>query len=267
MTAGPAELKSCCAAAYSSAAARFLLGDSFHPGGGALTSRLIRQLGVGDGSTVVDVASGLGTSALQLARELGCDVVGVELSPTNVAAAAEEAADLGLSEQVRFVVGDAEALPLPDGSVDAGLCVCAFCTFPDKEAAAAELARVLRPGACLVLADMVAEPEQLPDELRGLAAWVACVGAALPLRELTALLERAGFVIAHVERHDAALARLLNRVESRLRMAALLGGSLDGGIDVGREIVRAARRALSDGSLGYASILAQRAYPANTKGG
>jgi len=132
MTAASTELKSCCAAAYSTTAARFLLGDSFHPGGSQLTSRLIRDLGVGEGSTVVDVASGLGTSALQLAHELGCDVVGVELSPTSVAAAADAAAAAGLSEHVRFVVADAEALPLDDASMDAGLCECAFCTFPER---------------------------------------------------------------------------------------------------------------------------------------
>ena len=66
MTLAPEEAKACCAAAYSSAAARFLLGDSSHPGGAELTSRLIRALRVGPGATGVDVASGPGTSALQL---------------------------------------------------------------------------------------------------------------------------------------------------------------------------------------------------------
>src|ERR671935_1207331 len=114
MTVAATEIKSRCAAAYSSAAARFLLDDSFHPGGRELTSRLIRRLGVGTGSAVVDVASGLGTSALLLARELGCDVLGVELSPTSVAAAADAAAEAGLGEQGRLLVRDAQAPPPSD---------------------------------------------------------------------------------------------------------------------------------------------------------
>jgi arsenite methyltransferase len=260
MTAASTELKSCCAAAYSSTAARFLLGDSFHPGGSQLTSTLIRNLGVGEGSTVVDVASGLGTSALQLAHELGCDVVGVELSPTSVAAAADAAAAAGLSGQVRFVVADAEALPLDDAGMDGGLCECAFCTFPDKEVAAAELARVLRPGARLVLADMVAKPERLPEKLRGLAAWVACIADARPLPEVSAMLAKAGFVIEQVDRHDTALARLLERVDARLRTAMLVTGDfLEDEVGEGRALVQAAREALTGGSLGYASILARRA--------
>jgi len=93
VSAAPTDLKSCCAAAYSSRAARYLLGDSFHPGGAALTSKLIRRLEVGADTAVVDVGSGPGISALQLARELGCDVVGVELSPTSVAAATAAAAE------------------------------------------------------------------------------------------------------------------------------------------------------------------------------
>ena len=260
MTAAATEIKSCCAAAYSSAAARFLLGDSFHPGGCELTSRLIRQLGVGPGSAVVDVASGPGTSALLLARELGCNVVGVDLSPTSVAAAADAAAQAGLTGQVRFLVGDAEALQLADASMDGGLCECALCTFPDKDAAAGELARVLRPDARLLLADIVAESERLPDELRSLTAWVACVADARPVSELSALLERAGFAIESVEHHDDALARLLQDVDSRLRTAALIWPDfVSDGIDGGRGLIHAAREALCQGNLGYASILARRA--------
>ncbi len=260
MRAAQTDVKSCCAAAYSSQAARYLLGDSFHPGGPALTSKLIRRLEVGADSTVVDVGSGPGTSALQLARELGCTVIGVELSPTSVAAATAAAAEAGLGERVRFLVGDAEALPLAAASMDGALCECALCTFPDKRAAADELARVLRPGARLVLADVVAEPERLPAELRSLAAWVACLADARPASELSALMGKSGFVIKHVERHDDGLARLLKVVDWHLRAAALVAGDFLGdGVDQGRELLRAADEALRDGCLGYASILARRA--------
>lgn len=64
MTLAPEHVKSCCVSAYSVAAARWLLGDSFHPGGAELTERLARALRVGPGKLVVDVASGPGTSAL-----------------------------------------------------------------------------------------------------------------------------------------------------------------------------------------------------------
>src|ERR671937_784305 len=164
------------------------------------------------------------------------------------------------SAAARFLIGDAEALPLEDKCMDGALCECALCTFPDKEAAAAELARVLRKGGRLLLADIVAEPERLPDELRSLTAWVACVADARSVDELSALLERAGFAIESVERHDDALARLLDAVDGRLRAEALAWpGLLDDGLDQGRELVRAARAALGEGDLGYASLLARRA--------
>jgi hypothetical protein len=249
------EIKSCCAAAYSSEAARFLLGDGFHPGGAALSGRLIGELGVGPGTTVIDVASGQGTSALQLARETGCDVIGVDLSLTGVAAAQSAAARAGLGERARFVVGDAEALPLPEASVDGALCECALCTFPDKPAAARELARVLKPGARLALSDVTAEPERLPEELRKLPAWVACIGGARPLEEIASLLTAGGFVIEQTERHDRALAELLEQVEVRLRAARLLLGD---GLEQAFSLLALARDAAEHGALGYASVVARR---------
>jgi ubiquinone/menaquinone biosynthesis C-methylase UbiE len=259
MTIAPEEIKSCCAAAYSTEAARFLLGDSFHPGGAALTSRLIVALRVGPGSTVVDVASGPGTSALQLARESGADVVGVDLSPTSVAAATQAARAAGLSERVRFLQGDAEALPLEDETMNGALCECALCTFPDKDAAARELARVLRPGTRLALADMTAEAAQLPPELTGLQAWIACIADARPFEEITELLRRAGLIVERAERHDEALQRLLERVDGRLRTARLVGANLIGDAAArGHELVAAARATLARGDLGYGVIIARR---------
>ncbi len=255
MTLAPEEVKACCAAAYASDAARFLLGDSFHPGGAALTSRLIAALRVGPGATVVDVASGPGTSALQLVQETDCEVIGIDLSPESVAAATTAAAQAGLTGQVRFRRGDAEALPLPDASTDGALCECALCTFPGKEAAAAELLRVLRPGARLALADVTADPARLPAELTSLAGWIACIADARPLEEIAELLAGAGFTVEATERHDAALAKLLERVEARLRLARLL---LDGGVERGLELAAAAREALSGGALGYGVVIARR---------
>ena len=255
MTFAPEEIKSCCAAAYSSAAARLLLGDSFHPGGAQLTSRLVRALGVGPGSVVVDVASGLGTSALQLARETGCEVVGVELARENVEAARAAAEREGLAGRVRFVLGDAERLPIADRSVDGALCECALCTFPDKAAAAAELTRVLRPGARLGLSDVTADRERLPAELSTLDAWIACLGDALPLQAIADLLGRAGLAVEAAERHDEALATLVEQVEGRLRAArALLSVDLEPWL----ALAGAAREAVATGALGYGVVVARK---------
>jgi SAM-dependent methyltransferase len=241
------EIKACCASVYGSAAARWLLGESFHPGGSALTSRLIEALGVGPGATIVDVASGPGASALQAARDAGCDVVGVDLSEESLATARAAAERAGLGDRVRFVAGDAEDLPFPDESFDGALCECSFCTFPDKPRAAAELARVLRPDARLALSDVTAEPNALPASLRTLDAWIACLADARPLPETAVLLEEAGFEVESAESHDHALVELLDRIDERLRP-----------FELGLELLDAARRAVERGVLGYGVVVARR---------
>jgi SAM-dependent methyltransferase len=141
------QVKACCAAAYDSDAVALLLGDVFHPGGQALTRRLAGYLGLEPGHRVLDVASGPGSTALLLAREHGVQVDGVDLGAKNLARASAAAEAAGLAGRVRFRPGDAERLPFPDQTFDAVVCECAFCTFPAKETAAAEFARVLRPVA------------------------------------------------------------------------------------------------------------------------
>lgn len=249
------EAKTCCAAAYASEAARWLLGDSFHPGGAGLTSRLASALAAGPGDLVVDVGSGRGTSAIQVARETGCHVLGVELAAELVEQAQQAAREAGLAATVRFRQGDAEALPLGDHVADGVLCECSFCLFPDKETAAAELARVLRAGGRLALADIVADSQQLPAELTSLAGWVSCLGGAGPLEETATLFEEAGLRIEALERHDEALAALLDRVEARLRLARRLDGDLAAR---GLELAAAARDALEGGALGYGVVVANR---------
>jgi arsenite methyltransferase len=262
MTVDAVEIKACCAAAYGSEAVRWLLGDRLHPGGATLTDRLIDGLEAGPDSLVADVACGPGASALQATRRTGCRVIGVDLSVASIERARAAAVAAGLDGRASFVVGDAERLPLDDASVGGVLCECALCTFPDKRAATHELARVLRPGARLALSDMTAEPDRLPDELRSLDAWVACVGDARPLDELATLLADAGFEDVRCERHDDALTTLVERADARLRLARAARGAdvpnaVANSIERGLAIADAARRAIADGALGYAVAIAR----------
>ncbi len=262
MTATADEIKACCSASYAGETARFLLGTSFHPGGSRLTRRLLTELRVTADATIADIASGPGSSAIFAGQELGCTVVGVDLSAENVAASRIAAREAGVSERVRFVEGDAEALPFADESADGALCECALCLFPDKRAAAAEVARVLRPGGRLALSDVTADPERLPEELATIAGWAACVADARPLDEIASLLEDAGFVVEKTEAHDRLAAQLVDRVEARLRLARVLRERMPAdlvlNVEYGIGLTHAARQAIDQGALGYGIVVARR---------
>lgn len=255
-------VKACCADLYASEWAELLIGDSQHPGGLALTDRLGDLLRLGPGTHVLDVASGRGVSAIHLARRFGCSVLGVDYSAASVLRANDDAGRAGLHRRVTFSRGDAERLPCADAAFNAVVCECAFCTFPDKAVAAAELGRVLRPGGVVGLADLVRRAP-LPPGLDDLLAWIACIADARPAEEYVRHLEAAGLELVTREDHDEALAELVRSVRTRLlaaQVAARLGRIQLPGVDLARarEMARAAEQAVVDGRLGYALILARK---------
>jgi arsenite methyltransferase len=255
-----AELKSCCAALYESDLARMLLGDSFHPGGTRLTRRLGELLGLARGLRVLDIASGRGESAIYLAQQFGCHVVGLDFGPQNVAESGVRAATAGVADFVSFVEGDAEALCFPDAAFDAVICECAFCTFPHKHLAAAEFRRVLRPGGRVGMSDLT-RSGALPAELDGLLAWIACIADARPVEDYTGSLVAAGFIVELVESHDSALADMARDVQTRLLgvelMVRLKKLDLPGAdFDEARKMARAAQAGIKQGLLGYSLIVA-----------
>lgn len=258
----PVEAKACCAAAYGSDIVALLLGESYHPGGSTLTRRLAGRLALRPGTSVLDVAAGRGATALLLAAEYGVDVTGVDLSRANVTAAVGAAAAAGLTDRVRFQTGDAERLPVEDGTFDAAICECAFCTFPDKPTAAAELARILKPGGRLGITDVTVDPDRLPSELTGLGGWIACVADARPLDEYSEILSAAGLYVIATERHDAAIASMLTQIEARLTLVRMTAREQAeaAGLDFHRApaVLAAARAAITDGVIGYAMIVAQK---------
>jgi len=255
-------VKQCCARLYESDFAKMLLGDSFHPGGVKLTERLGTLLGLTAQSRVLDIASGKGTSALFLADRFGCEVLGIDYSGQNVEQATAAAAARGMHARVRFQAGDAERLPIADSSFDAIICECAFCTFPDKPAAAHEFARVLRGSGMVGLSDLT-RVSVLPNELDGLLAWIACIADAQPVDNYTQYLRAAGFRVERTESHDEALLEMVNQVRMKLLGAEIMVGlkKFDfPGVDfmAAKQMARAASAAIEQGSLGYAIICAAK---------
>jgi ubiquinone/menaquinone biosynthesis C-methylase UbiE len=215
------EIKSCCATAYQSDWARLILGDSFHPGGVQLTERLGSMIGLGVGKCVLDIASGQGTSAIRLAQRFGCDVVGVDYGHEAIQNAKQAVQVAGVSHLVSFQQGDAEHLPVEDGFFDAVICECAFCTFPAKPTAAAEFLRVLKPGGRVGLSDLTRSGD-VPEDLQGLLAWIACIADAQPIEEYQRYLVEGGLVVNQIEPHNEALSDIVRRIQGKLLGAELL---------------------------------------------
>jgi ubiquinone/menaquinone biosynthesis C-methylase UbiE len=261
----PAELqpketiKACCVALYDSDWAALLLGDSYHPGKLELTKRLGELLELKPGDRVLDVASGVGTSAIFLAQNFGCQVVGVDFSEQNVARANTNAAEAGLAGLVQFKVGDAERLPFDKDEFEAIICECAFCTFPSKPEAAKQFTRVLRPGGKIGLSDLT-RSGPLPAELDSLLAWVACIADAQPIETYTSLLEEAGFSVNQVEVHDKALAELIHEIRGKLLVAELMTNlnklELPDWIDMNEagRLAQLTAETVNQGILGYALL-------------
>ena len=252
--------KSCCAAVYGIDLVSLFLGESYHPGGIELSRRIANLTALRPGDEVLDVASGIGTTAIMLASELDAVVTGVDLGAAQVARATARAADAGVGNRAHFEVADAERLPFDTPAFDVVICECALCTFPDKAGAASEAARVMRLGGRLGLTDIWVNPDGLESELAGLAGRIACIADARPISELQAILETAGLRVAHVERHDDALAATIDLVTTRLRALRLLDLPLLRGVNIRRaiDVARLAADAVARGDAGYVAIVANK---------
>ncbi|SHM60260.1 SAM-dependent methyltransferase [Actinacidiphila paucisporea] len=130
--------------------------DQYHAGGAEAVDRLIPHLALTPGSTVLDVGSGLGGPARQIARTTGCHVVGVDITPAYVDAARALTEAAGLAERTTFLCTDIGALDRT--GFDAACTVHVQMNIPDKKAFYAEIARRLRPAARLAVFEVCGVP-------------------------------------------------------------------------------------------------------------
>ncbi len=210
------QYKACCTSFYESDLVCGLLGEDFHPGGRELTLHIGEALRLTADSVVLDVACGTGASAVRLTEAFGCRVTGVDLSEKNLKKARARAKQAGLADRTRFLVGDAEKLPLPAQSFDAVISECSICTLTGPETAAAEMARVVRPGGRLGVSDVVVDGE-VPQDLQDVIYRFACVAGARSVGGYQDLFEGAGFTEVCYEDHTYTLEGMLGRLRRLLR--------------------------------------------------
>lgn len=156
------------------------------------------------GETVLDLGSGSGVDVLAAAKKVGAQgrVIGVDFAAEMVARA-RQIAERGGFSNVEFRLGDLEALPVEDESVDVALSNCVINLVPDKRRVFAEIYRVLKPGGRFSIADIVTQGEVPPSLRQDASLWASCLGGALDLQEYLQIIHQAGFIEVRIPRLSA----------------------------------------------------------------
>ena len=155
------------------------------------------------GEVVLDLGSGGGIDVLLSARRVGPTgkAYGLDMTDEMLALARENQQKAGV-ENVEFLKGEIESIPLADASVDVIISNCVVNLSTDKDRALAEAFRVLRPGGRFAISDVLFQGDisRVPKDLMGdPGAWSACITGALEERDFVERLGRAGFADASVE--------------------------------------------------------------------
>src|SRR6202167_4757265 len=157
-------------------------------------------IGLKRGEVVLDLGSGGGIDALLSPPRVGPTgkAYGLDMTDDMLALARENQRQAGV-ENVEFLKGEIENIPLPDGSVDVVISNCVINLSAEKDRVLREAFRVLRPGGRFAVSDVVVRGE-VPEQVRqSVMLWVGCVAGALEEQDYLKRLEVAGFLDASAE--------------------------------------------------------------------
>ena len=167
-----------------------------------------------DGDTVLDLGSGAGADVLISARRVAPTgrAIGLDMTDEMLDLARANATAAGV-ENVEFVKGYMEDVPLPEKSIDVIISNCVINLSGNKPKTIAEAARVLRPGGRFAVSDVIADPEMDDRTKADMAAWTGCIAGALTEHEFRTTLESAGFeeieIIPTHQVHEHATAAII----------------------------------------------------------
>jgi len=152
------------------------------------------------GETVLDLGSGGGIDVLLSAKRVGPSgkAYGLDMTDEMLALARENQRKAGV-ENVEFLKGEIESIPLPDNSVDVIISNCVINLSSDKDRVLREAFRVLKPGGRFAVSDVVVRGEVPAEVRRSMELWVGCIAGALKDTDYVAKLARAGFDAIDIE--------------------------------------------------------------------
>jgi len=152
------------------------------------------------GETVLDLGSGGGIDVLLSAKRVGPEgkAYGLDMTDEMLALARENQRKSGV-ENVEFLRGEIEHIPLPDNSVDVIISNCVINLSADKDQVLKEAFRVLKPGGRFAVSDVVTRGAMLPAIRERVLLWVGCIAGALEENEYRAKLTAAGFESVDME--------------------------------------------------------------------
>ena len=152
------------------------------------------------GEVVLDLGSGGGIDVLLSAKRVapGGKAYGLDMTDEMLALANENKHKSGI-ENVEFLKGEIENIPLPDNSVDVIISNCVINLSANKDRVFQEALRVLKPGGRFAVSDVVTRGEMLPEIRKSVLLWVGCVAGALEENEYRGKLAAAGFEQIEVE--------------------------------------------------------------------
>jgi arsenite methyltransferase len=152
------------------------------------------------GETVLDLGSGGGIDVLLSAKRVGPTgkAYGLDMTDEMLALARENQKKAGV-DNVEFLKGEIEQIPLPTDSIDVVISNCVINLSADKDRVLAEAFRVLKPGGRFAVSDVVVRGEVPAEIRRSVELWIGCVAGALRDDEYRAKLTRAGFEAIEVE--------------------------------------------------------------------
>jgi ubiquinone/menaquinone biosynthesis C-methylase UbiE len=168
------------------------------------------------GETVLDLGSGGGIDVLLSAQRVGPTgkAYGLDITDEMLALANENKRKAGF-ENVEFLKGEIEQIPLPDNSVDVIISNCVINLSADKDQVLREAFRVLKPGGRFAVSDVVTRGEISPAIRKSVLLWVGCIAGALEENEYRGKLAAAGF-----EQIDIEPTRVYNVEDAREMLSA-----------------------------------------------